>query len=290
MLTWDETLSVVRSLEARTPLNSVPDWPARRIDAFPDSEVAVIVAGGCAQSCLACPFPCNGSHFDVGPRSRLDTGSHSSDDNRKPPFCGTLDVLPLRWGYQLPSDGKLVFNTRIERAADSPLWSKSFAERRCIVPVAAFYETSGNESALNPAGRKVKQVYRFGCGGTASSEGDRRNQEAANDEGYCEKPEATNGRDNPGKSETKGTTNTASAPVCPLLLGGIWQDGRFSIMTTEPNELVRPVHDRMPLVLSAQGALAWLAGSADVEELAPSSMKSTPLYPAAPEQGQLALF
>lgn len=268
MLTWDETLSVVRSLEARTPLNSVPDWPARRIDAFPDSEVAVIVAGGCTQSCLACPFPCG--------RSRLDTGSHSSDDNRKPPFCGTLDVLPLRWGYQLPSDGKLVFNTRIERAADSPLWSESFAERRCIVPVAAFYETSGNESALNPAGRKVKQVYRFGCG------------ETTNGKNGCKDLEAADSEDDLGNSGTANATGATSASARPLLLGGIWQDGRFSIMTTEPNELVRPVHDRMPLVLSAQGALAWLAGSADVEELAP--LKSTPLYPAAPEQGQLALF
>lgn len=278
MLTWDETLSVVRSLEARTPLNSVPDWPARRIDAFPDSEVAVIVTGGCAQSCRTCPLPCNGSHFDVGPRSRLDTGSHSSDDNRKPPFCGTLDVLPLRWGYQLPSDGKLVFNTRIERAADSPLWSESFAERRCIVPVAAFYETSGNESALNPAGRKVKQVYRFGCGKTTNGKNGCKDLEAADSEGDL------------GNSGTANATGATSASDRPLLLGGIWQDGRFSIMTTEPNELVRPVHDRMPLVLSAQGALAWLAGSADVEELAPSSMKSTPLYPAAPEQGQLSLF
>lgn len=42
MLTWDETMSVVRSLEAHAPLNPVPDWPARRIDAFPDAEVSVI--------------------------------------------------------------------------------------------------------------------------------------------------------------------------------------------------------------------------------------------------------
>ena len=46
MLTWDETMSVVRSLEAHAPLNPVPDWPARRIDAFPDAEVSVIVGGG----------------------------------------------------------------------------------------------------------------------------------------------------------------------------------------------------------------------------------------------------
>lgn len=268
MLTWDETLSVVHSLEACAPPNPVPDWPARRIDAFPDSEVAVIVAGGCAQSCRACPFPCD--------RSRFDGGFRLSGDNQKPLFCGTLDMLPLRWGYRLPSDGKLVFNTRIERAADGPLWSESFAERRCVVPVAAFYETSGNESVLNSAGRKMKQVYRFGCGKTANSEDGHKNSEAANSKNK-----------NPG---TANATDAASASVRPLLLGGIWQDDRFSIMTTEPNEIVRPVHDRMPLVLSVQGALAWLDGRAEVEQIAAACMRSEPLHPAMPNQEQLTLF
>ena len=53
---------------------------------------------------------------------------------------------------------------------------------------------------------------------------------------------------------------------------------------------MRPVHDRMPLALSMQGALAWLAGDAAAEQLASSDMKSTALYPAVPEQEQLTLF
>ena len=92
MLTWDETMSVVRSLEAHAPLNPVPDWPARRIDAFPDAEVSVIVGGGCAQSCRACPFPCGS-----GPR-HSDQGPHAANGNLQPPLCGTLNVRPLRWG------------------------------------------------------------------------------------------------------------------------------------------------------------------------------------------------
>src|SRR5437773_3926103 len=32
----------------------------------------------------------------------------------------------------------------------------------------------------------------------------------------------------------------------------------FTIITTEANELVRPVHDRMPVILDAESALQWL--------------------------------
>ena len=41
-------------------------------------------------------------------------------------------------------------------------------------------------------------------------------------------------------------------------LGGIYEDGHFSIMTCEPNRWVRDVHDRMPLVLRPSELGTWL--------------------------------
>ena len=44
-----------------------------------------------------------------------------------------------------------------------------------------------------------------------------------------------------------------------------WQR-TFTIITTEPNELVRPIHDRMPVVLPADGLDDWLfQGNEDLE-------------------------
>ncbi len=40
-----------------------------------------------------------------------------------------------------------------------------------------------------------------------------------------------------------------------------------AIVTTRPNELVRPVHDRMPVVLDPEVEDAWLAPEAETEEL-----------------------
>ena len=38
---------------------------------------------------------------------------------------------------------------------------------------------------------------------------------------------------------------------------------RFSILTTTPNELVAPIHNRMPVILDRDGQHAWLASNRD---------------------------
>lgn len=43
-----------------------------------------------------------------------------------------------------------------------------------------------------------------------------------------------------------------------FLLAGVQQDGRLSIITTEPNAAVSPIHNRMPLVLGAGESSIWL--------------------------------
>lgn len=45
-----------------------------------------------------------------------------------------------------------------------------------------------------------------------------------------------------------------------FLLAGVAADGRFSVVTTEPNAAVAPVHDRMPLVLGPGESDLWLSG------------------------------
>jgi putative SOS response-associated peptidase YedK len=53
----------------------------------------------------------------------------------------------------------------------------------------------------------------------------------------------------------------------PLLLAGLWETWRSvdgvelqtcALITTEPNDIVRPLHDRMPVILRAEAATAWL--------------------------------
>ena len=55
----------------------------------------------------------------------------------------------------------------------------------------------------------------------------------------------------------------------PLLFAGLWDawrkpDGRilksYTVITTEPNQLLAPVHNRMPAILNDSDALEWLNG------------------------------
>lgn len=72
----------------------------------------------------------------------------------------------------------------------------------------------------------------------------------------------------------------------PLLIAGVQQAGRFSLVTTVPNRWVSPIHDRMPLVLRPEEALTWLfGGRADLAALADRStleLTAAPENPATP--------
>ncbi len=65
----------------------------------------------------------------------------------------------------------------------------------------------------------------------------------------------------------------------PLLFAGLWESWQpaenpavheqtFTILTTTPNATASPIHDRMPVVLSADGATRWLDEATTPEQLA----------------------
>jgi putative SOS response-associated peptidase YedK len=82
----------------------------------------------------------------------------------------------------------------------------------------------------------------------------------------------------------------------PFAFAGLWEswtasDGNpvesCTILTTEPNPLVRPVHDRMPVILAAAGHEPWLASESDPEKdllplLRPYPPDAMQAYPVSP--------
>lgn len=65
-------------------------------------------------------------------------------------------------------------------------------------------------------------------------------------------------------------------------LAGIYQDGRLSIVTTAPSEQVRPVHDRMPLVLTPREVSTWLGPRfAELAGREAARLDVRPQYPTA---------
>ena len=86
-----------------------------------------------------------------------------------------------------------------------------------------------------------------------------------------------------------------NADGTPLALGGVWSSWKSpegerittcSILTTKPNELVSPIHDRMPLILPKQAWDRWLDREVtEAEEvqslLVPAAESTLTEYPVA---------
>lgn len=43
-------------------------------------------------------------------------------------------------------------------------------------------------------------------------------------------------------------------------IAGIFEDDHFSLMTTKPSKSIKPIHDRMPMVLLQEELQTWLSG------------------------------
>ncbi len=59
---------------------------------------------------------------------------------------GATTLQVARWGFPIPKRPNGVFNTRVERAAESPMWSGMLGRSHGLMPVTGFYEwrrTSG---------------------------------------------------------------------------------------------------------------------------------------------------
>lgn len=63
----------------------------------------------------------------------------------------------------------------------------------------------------------------------------------------------------------------------PTFLAGVEGEGAFSVVTTEPNHFVSPIHDRMPLILEPSEIPLWLHG--DFTSLSDRNAVKLVVYP-----------
>ena len=140
---------------------------------------------------------------------------------------GQRELTRLRWGLipfwakDLKSATKLGYSTinaRAETLAASPTFREAFKRRRCLVPANAFYEW--------------KEL------------------------------------DGPGKKKTKQPYAIALKDVSLFAFAGLWDRWNdkatgqtletYTIITTDPNDLMEPFHDRMPVILNPADYQRWL--------------------------------
>ena len=174
-----------------------------------------------------------GADYNVAPRTPVLVIRDRADDDH------TARVLSrLRWGLvpswaKDPSIGDRMINARAETVATKPAYKRSFAKRRCIIPADGFYEWR----RLAPRPGTTRAV---------------------------KEPTFIHRRD----GEPLAFAGLWSVWKVPdELAGTIGDDDGWlrscAIVTTEANQLLRLIHDRMPVVLPEAAWDRWLDPTAD---------------------------
>ncbi|MCP4144000.1 MAG: SOS response-associated peptidase [bacterium] len=72
-----------------------------------------------------------------------------------------------------------------------------------------------------------------------------------------------------------------------ISLAGIWNRDGFSVLTTDPNETMRPIHNRMPVILDSKKWEQWLDQKTQVQEiLQPASDDLLRAWPVTPQMNK----
>lgn len=141
------------------------------------------------------------------------------------------ELVPVRWGLipwwaKDPKSLPLMINARAEQVSEKPAFRDAFKYRRCLVPASGFYEWQAR-------GKGAKQPFL-----------------------------ASPGEIRPGDKNL-------------IAFAGLWEtwhgpDGSeidtAAIVTTDANERLRAVHDRMPVVLDRRDFQAWLSPATQASE------------------------
>jgi putative SOS response-associated peptidase YedK len=166
---------------------------------------------------------------------------------RRNPETGERSLDLLRWGLvprwaKDASGGVKCINARSETAATSRMFADSFERRRCLVPATAFYEWRREGAEKIP--------YAVAAADGAPPNG------------------------------------------APMVFAGLWDGWRnpadgtilrtYAILTVAANDTLRPVHERMPVILPKESWRLWLG-----DDPADTAALGSLLRPAPPDQVRL---
>ena len=158
--------------------------------------------------------------WNVAPQAPVLAVTEPHDDpGKRRLYVFKWGLVP--WWAKDPSIGGRAFNAKAETVRDKPMFRGAIENQRCVLPADAFYEWA----PASPTGAsRRKQPWCFKAPGTGL-----------------------------------------------LLLGGLFERWRprgehsgealftCTILTTDANGLVGPVHDRMPVLIAEEDLPEWLA-------------------------------
>ncbi len=150
---------------------------------------------------------------------------------------GERECVLARWGL-VPfwarelKFGNRCINARAETVATTPAFNAAYKARRCLVPVSAFYEWTGEKGHKVKWRISVPDEPLFALAGLW--------------EWWPGLPNAPGAKDDPDKQPGVET---------------------YTIITTDANAQLTPIHGRMPVIVPPEHYAAWLDPAADASDL-----------------------
>lgn len=164
------------------------------------------------------------------------------------------EAVQMRWGL-IPfwakdmTIGNQLINARSETVAEKPSFRNAFAKRRCLIPADGFFEWQKLSTAKKqPWLVQQEDQQPFAMAGLWECWTPKTGPQKSHDEG------------DDADNETKGRAE----PVISC-----------TILTTEANDDMKPLHERMPLILPIEAWAAWLSPHASTGQLS-SLLKPLP--------------
>ena len=170
-----------------------------------------------------------------------------------PNRSGSRAVYPMKWGY---SGKTLLMNARAETAAEKPTFRDDWKRHRCIVPASWYFEwehLTGND------GKKHTGEY------------------------FAAQPLSDRWPSNDRPSKLGGRSPAVSHKymIQPKDSAMTWLCGLyriengmpvFVVLTREPGEEIRFIHDRMPLIMPDRLVNEWIRPDGKPEDLLPYAL------------------
>jgi putative SOS response-associated peptidase YedK len=201
----------------------------------------------------------------------------------------------MRWGIvpwfaktEIEFKKLSTINAKSDRLTDSKMWREPpFAKRRCLVPASGLYEWPKEGKAISPFYDQVPTI-----------------EEESGDFDHLFGTSLK-----PPKKTKKGMgikrvfkVTLADEGATPFAFAGIWDSSKrpdgtyletFAFVTTEPNELVAQIHDRLALILDPKDYDRWLGigeggdPRLPVDLLNPFDSDNIKMLPANPAVGNV---
>ena len=167
--------------------------------------------------------------FDFQPRYNI-APTQSAPVIAREESCTVLKGM--RWGL-IPSwadnekIGYKLINARSETVAKKPAFQDAYKKRRCLIPADGFYEWESEGGKKQPWHFSLSDGGQFYFAGLWER---------------WKRPPIDQGDLFSGFCENDDSIET------------------FTILTTSPNGLLMPIHDRMPVMMLSETGNAWLGG------------------------------